>query len=312
MTHWYFQSIVGLFVLDQRSQLVEEFPFSTLDEFQHQEKALIKLKKKYPQIQPLPAEKVPVVLPLLRNKKYFPAFYQHNLLLTKQLIRASVDDDDLIMQTISNLEEVDKVSNILVKRLREWYGLYLPELSQQLPDHETFIQFVQEKSKLELMKELHLSESMGADLDPVHVQEFQYLTTEVAHLYALRKNHEAYLRVVMQKYCPNLLELAGPTIGAKLIELAKGLRRLAELPSSTLQLLGAEKALFRHLKTGSKSPKYGIIINHPFIQNAPRDKKGKAARLLADKLSFCARLDYFKGEFKAPQYQKELAEVFSK
>ena len=64
--------------------------------------------------------------------------------------------------------------------------------------------------------------------------------------------------------------------------------------------------MFRNLKTGSRSPKYGVIINHPLVQNAARDKKGKAARMLADKLSLCARLDFFKGEFKAPDYKKEL------
>ena len=110
----------------------------------------------------------------------------------------------------------------------------------------------------------------------------------------------------MTKYCPNLLELAGATIAARLIELGKGLKHLALLPASTVQLLGAEKALFRHLKTGSRSPKYGVIINHPLIQKAPRDKRGKAARMLADKLSLCARLDFFKGEFKALDYRIEL------
>ena len=116
---------------------------------------------------------------------------------------------------------------------------------------------------------------------------------------------------VMEKYCPNLLELAGVTIGAGLIELAKGLKHLALLPASTVQLLGAEKALFRHIKTGSRSPKHGIIINHPFVQSAGRELKGKAARMLADKLSLCARLDYFKGEFLAPMMKKELEAKFS-
>ena len=81
---------------------------------------------------------------------------------------------------------------------------------------------------------------------------------------------------------------------------------MALLPASTEQLLGAEKALFRHLKTGSRSPKFGVIFSHPIIQKASRKQKGKAARILADKLSLCARLDYFKGEFKAKEYRKEI------
>ena len=112
----------------------------------------------------------------------------------------------------------------------------------------------------------------------------------------------------MKKYCPNVLELAGVTIGAQLLELAKSLRRMAFLPASTIQLLGAEKALFRHLKTGSRSPKYGVIFQHPLIQNTKRSKRGKKARQLADKLSICAKLDFFKGEFLAKEYRKELEE----
>jgi len=94
------------------------------------------------------------------------------------------------------------------------------------------------------------------------------------------------------------------------MELGKSLKHLAMLPASTIQLLGAEKALFRHIKTGSRSPKHGIIINHSIVQKAKRNEKGKAARMLADKLSICAKLDYFKGEFKAKEYKKELEENF--
>ena len=113
----------------------------------------------------------------------------------------------------------------------------------------------------------------------------------------------------MKTYCPNLLELAGVTIGAKLIELGKSLKHLALLPASTIQLLGAEKALFRHIKTGARSPKYGVIHAHSLIQKVNRDRKGKAARTLADKLSLCCRLDFFKGEFKANEYREELEET---
>ncbi len=144
----------------------------------------------------------------------------------------------------------------------------------------------------------------------MHVNEIVKLSEEVLKLYKLRKKHEEYLQKVMQKYCPNLLELAGITTGAKLIELAKSLKRLAMLPASTIQLLGAEKALFRHIKTGSRSPKYGVIFQHPLIQKGKRNERGKIARSLADKLSLCCRLDYFKGEFKAKEYKEKLEKKF--
>ncbi|MEK6939373.1 MAG: C/D box methylation guide ribonucleoprotein complex aNOP56 subunit, partial [Nanoarchaeota archaeon] len=194
--------------------------------------------------------------------------------------------------------ELDKIANTMSKRLREWYSLYYPELSEQIENHEKYVELVLEQERE--------SESFGADLSESDLEEMKLLAGRILSIYALRKQHELYLEKIMTKYCPNLLELAGATIAARLIELGKGLKHLAMLPASTVQLLGAEKALFRHLKTGSRSPKYGVIINHPFIQNAPLDKKGKAARMLADKLSLCARLDFFKGEFKALDYRTEL------
>jgi len=90
-------------------------------------------------------------------------------------------------------------------------------------------------------------------------------------------------------------------IGAKLLEHAGSLKRMAEMPSSTIQILGAEKALFRHLKTGSRPPKYGVLLGHSIVQQMPKAKQGKAARVLADKISLAVRIDYFKGEFRGEQ-----------
>jgi nucleolar protein 56 len=181
-----------------------------------------------------------------------------------------------------------------------------------MADNAKFAELVAQKNKAELLKELKLSaeESMGANLGAEDLEEVKSLAESIGILYQLRHRHEAYLQQVMSKYCPNLLELAGATIGAKLLELGRGLKSLALLPASTIQLLGAEKALFRHIKTGAKSPKYGVIINHPLVQKCKHEDKGKVARALADKLSLCARLDYFKGEFKAPEYREELEKRF--
>jgi len=287
--HYTFKNVLGEFILDEKLNIVN---------------------KKVKDSKPLPQEKLPKVLEIFKDKKYFQQFYQENFKLTKKSIKNSVTEDQLITQAISNINELDKTSNLLSKRLREWYSLYLPEFSEQLSHNEKFVELAATKTREELMKEFGITDSMGADLENLHVDEIILLAKEIITLYSLRKNHEEYLQKVMKKYCPNLLELAGATIGAKLIELAKSLKRLAMLPASTVQLLGAEKALFRHIKTGSRSPKYGVIINHPIIQNAKKDEKGKSSRVLADKLSLCARLDFFKGEFKAPEYKKELEEKF--
>ncbi len=125
-------------------------------------------------------------------------------------------------------------------------------------------------------------------------------------MYQFKQSLLIYLEARLKKLLPNMTALAGVTIAARLLAGAGSARKLALLPASTIQLLGAEKALFRHLKSGAKSPKHGYIVNHPLIQKVGRSDKGKASRMLADKLALCARIDYFKGEFKADDYKKEL------
>ncbi len=248
---------------------------------------------------------LPEVLLKLKEKENFPKFYEKNLELTRKSIKDAVNEDDFITQAIANVQELDRVVNILSKRLREWHSLHFPELSEEIHDHQKYAELSQ-KDKEDLQKELQIPDSMGADFSKNDLAEVHLLAAEVNRMFELRKKHEDYLEGIMKKYCPNILELAGITIGARLLELSRGLKRMALLPASTVQLLGAEKALFRHLKTGSRSPKFGVIFSHPIIQKASRKQKGKAARILADKLSLCARLDYFKGEFKAKEYRKEI------
>ncbi|MBI2662526.1 hypothetical protein HYX11_03640 [Candidatus Woesearchaeota archaeon] len=310
--NYLFTNIIGTFILDDHFKIIDQITFKTVQDYLTKETSEQKLTKKHPLTKPLPPEKLALALNNFRNKKYHLEFYQKNLSLTKKAIRNSVTEDQLIIQAIANINELDKTINLLGKRLREWYSLHFPELSEKIDNHEKYAQFLLEKTRTELIKELNIdSEIMGADLDKTHLDEIKQLANQILQLRDLRYKHESYLHEVMQKYCPNILEMSGTTIGAKLIELARGLKQLAILPASTVQLLGAEKALFRHIKTGSRSPKYGVIINHPFIQNAPRDCKGKASRILADKITLCARLDYFHGEFKALEYKQDLEEKLS-
>ncbi len=297
--NYIFTNILGTFIFNENGTIIDSQLFKSIEEYKHKEQSEAKLQKKH-QAQPLPKDKLPQALLAFKDQKYYQDFYNKNLELTKLALKHAVNEDHLIMQAIANINELDKIANTMSKRLREWYSLYYPELSEQIENHEKYVQLVLEQERD--------AASFGADLSEQHLEEMKLLAGRILSIYSLRKQHEVYLEKIMTKYCPNLLELAGATIAARLIELGKGLKHLALLPASTIQLLGAEKALFRHLKTGSRSPKYGVIINHPLIQNARRDQKGKAARMLADKLSLCARLDYFKGEFKALDYRTELEE----
>jgi len=133
------------------------------------------------------------------------------------------------------------------------------------------------------------------------------LAASVKELFALRDKLESYLTGIMTELCPNVLALTGATIGARLLAQAGSLKRLMELPSSTVQLLGAEKALFRHLKNRKNlPPKYGILHEHPLVAKVNKSSRGKAARVLADKISLAARVDFFKGSFVGDRLRKDV------
>jgi len=227
-----------------------------------------------------------------------------NIEETKKKIKESVGFDDFIVQAINNIEEIKKVSNILVKRLREWYELYNPEFSREVSDHSKFVELILAN------KDKKIKESMGAELSKEDLNAIKELAKEAESLYKFNEKQEEYLKKIMEKNCPNITAVAGFLIGAKLIELAGRLKRLVLFPSSTVQILGAEKALFRHMKTGAKCPRHGVIVQHPLIASAPDSEHGKRARALADKILLAAKLDYFKGEFLGDKLRKELEEKF--
>lgn len=234
--------------------------------------------------------------------KKFQELRKTNIEETKKKVKESVKADNFIIQTISHIDELNRVSNILVKRLREWYELYNPEFSRRVRDHAKFVELILEK------KDKKEKESMGADFSKENLEPINKIASEIDVLFKLKEKQEKYLSGLMEKTCPNLTAVAGYLIGAKLISLAGSLKKLMEFPSSTVQLLGAEKALFRHMRTGAKSPKHGIIHEHPLVSKAK--EKGKAARAVADKISVAVKVDYFKGEFIGNKLRKELEDKF--
>ncbi|MBW2983558.1 NOP58 family protein [Candidatus Woesearchaeota archaeon] len=292
-----FTNIIGTFTLDEQFGIKSEKLFINSEQTIEIDNA--SLKK---------------ILQSLKNKKYFREFYKNNLVLTKQKIKQAVSDDLFIIQTISNIEEIDKVANTLVKRLREWYSYYLPEFSKSIQSHEKFVELILKKSKNELLKEIRIKkeESMGAELSKDDTKPIMALADQLKDLYQLKEKQKEYLENVMKRVCPNLLAIAGPLIGAKLIQHAGSLKHLVEFPASTVQLLGAEKALFRHMKTGARPPKYGLIYSHQLIAQAKKKEQGKVARGLADKISICVKVDYFKGEPIGDKLRKQLEKKFKK
>lgn len=229
--------------------------------------------------------------------------------MTKDKLKRDVTDDTLILTTVGNIEEVTKAAHTLAKKAREWHGFYFPEASRMIADHEGFVKATIAKGKAELMQELGIAESIGPDAKPKDEEALRTFLLAIANLYEEKKRLEAYLEGLMREHCPNITALAGASIGAKLLKEAGSLQRLASSTSTMVQMLGAEKALFRHLKNKKiPPPKHGHIINHPLLQKAKAVDKGKVARALADKITIAARVDYFKGEPVGERLRKELEE----
>lgn len=254
------------------------------------------------------------VLRAVKDPKFFAILRQKNIDLTKKSVRASVSPDILIMQAVSAIEEIDRGMNMMSKRLREWAAWWVPESENGIVDHAAFARLICDLDRELLLSQAGSSsaDSMGAELSKTDVDAIKAQAQACREVLASRDRHEIYLKDSMQVVCPNLNALAGHMIGAKLIVHAGGLKHLSELPSSTIQLLGAEKALFRHLKTGAKPPKHGLICNHPLVQSSRRADMGRVARALADKISIAVKVDYFKGQFIGDSLRSDLEKRFKR
>lgn len=308
-----FSSILGVFVFDERFNAVDELFFNNLEDYQNKEKFIEEIKNKHQNLKNPDEASLKKILPYFKNNKYLNEFHNINLQLTKFDVKKSVNDDTLVMQAINSVDELDKVINILIKRLREWYELYNPEFSISTENHEIFVGEILEKEKNELLKKININpdESIGADLEQEHLEPIKSLAHQIYDLFQLKKTQENYIANLMDELCPNIKAVCGVLVGARLIEHAKSLKRLSEMPASTIQILGAEKALFRHMKTGAKPPRHGIIVNHTLIAKSPQKMHGKIARALADKISIASKVDYFQGKFIGDKLREGLEKKFN-
>ena len=244
--------------------------------------------------------------------------------LAKMKVKTTIEKRDLLVaQAVQSVDDLDKSLNVFMSRVREWFGLHYPELDRQLDKHETYARLVVnlgtrenftaenlEKEGLPSKKANSIATvaaaSMGADLGDEDLAQIQGMCRNVLELYGVRNGLEKYVDEVMEEVAPNTKAIGGSLLGARLIALSGGLLSLAKLPASTIQVLGAEKALFRSLKTKARPPKHGIIFQHPAIHDAKRWQRGKIARALAGKLSIAARVDAFKGAFMGEKLKADL------
>jgi nucleolar protein 56 len=230
------------------------------------------------------------------------------------IARAAARRDLSAVQAVRAMDDLDKTLNLIAGRVREWYGLHLPEMDRIIERHDTYARLVAELGNrrnftnenliakgLPQEKAQELADaarkSMGAEIEDSDLEILRSFCRLMGDLYKFRENSETYVEEVMKQVAPNMTTIVGAALSARLISIAGSLENLAKMPASTLQVLGAEKALFRSLKTGARPPKHGVIFQHTAIHQSPRWQRGKIARALSGKLSIAARIDSFGGEF---------------
>ncbi len=230
--------------------------------------------------------------------------------LSSSIVTEVSERPDLhIIQAINSLDEIDKIANALSSRLREWYGLHFPELDNIIDSINGYAQIVIAGKRESLTKQvfedagfpeskvemlfLISTKSRGGDISDVNLSIVQSIAKQILDFHDLRKKLEEHVESEMTSIAPNLSAILGTAVGARILGRAGSLKRVAMLPASTIQVLGAEKALFRSLKTGSQPPKHGLLFQHAMVHSAPRWQRGKIARAVAAKAVIAARVDVF-------------------
>jgi len=228
--------------------------------------------------------------------------------LSRYKLKFSPDKvDTMIVQAISLLDDLDKELNNYAMRCREWYGWHFPEIGKIVTDNLAYAKTIQAIGRKDKTAETDLSSilpedveaevkaaaeiSMGTDMAEEDIVNVNYLCDQIIQISEYRMTLYDYLRNRMQAIAPNLTVLVGELVGARLISHAGSLLNLAKHPASTVQILGAEKALFRALKTKHDTPKYGLIYHASMVGQAGAKTKGKISRMLAAKSSLAARYD---------------------
>jgi nucleolar protein 56 len=254
-------------ILDEEREIVKD-----LDEFSVSEERLVKLGGKledgeFSDIEP---GKFNISQDLLHDAM---------MLLAQDKMKKAVTPETHIVQAINAVDDLIHTSNVLSERLREWYGHHNPEVEKHVLDENLAGMILQTMKE----EEETPTEDRTAMID---------LAESIESLNGTRKILEEGINKQMDIHAKNVAYLAGPLIGARLISRAGSLERLSFLPSGTIQILGAEKALFRHLKEGAKPPKHGVIFQHPFVHQAPYWQRGRIARAFAAKLAIAAKMDH--------------------
>ena len=249
--------------------------------------------------------------------------------VNEELAKAGVSKgfvrDKLIVNAVRAQRALEDNVNTQCETLREWYSIHFPELDGLLKENNDYAKVVGEIGSRDNMTEASLGkvledrryakaippiakESIGSDVSGEDLKAIQDYAKTILSSAGEEAELRAYIDKTMKEIAPNVSAVATPYVGALLLEQAGSLEKLARLPSSTIQVLGAQKAMFRFLKTGKLPPKYGVLYIHPLVSQAPKTNKGRIARALAGKISIAAKVDFYGGKPIGDRLKKESEE----
>ncbi len=229
--------------------------------------------------------------------------------------------DMMLGYLTKSIDELDEAIHMLTKKLEDLYSSYFPEFrhDDKRKYAEVIVKFDRKNTDSKIVEGIvgvakaadlvgKAQKSLGADLSAADMKIVRKYAQQIVDMHALRDELNAYQEKMAQEVCPNMKHVANAQIAAKLISHAGSLRKLALLPASTIQVLGAEKALFKHLRSKGRigSPKHGIIFQYPAIGAAPRHQRGRIARVLAAKLAIASKADAFSHRFIAEGLKNDL------
>lgn len=235
---------------------------------------------------------------------------------------AALRSRDVMLAHVSRtVEELEGVANLMGEKLEEMYSLYFPELKtgdrrsyvavvlnfdRENPSPASIDRFVGAGKAAAICEKAKASS--GGELKAKDVEKIRELARGIEGVYSLMDSYEEYTGELAKEVCPNIEHLVGGKLAGKLVALAGSLKKLSLMPASTIQVLGAEKALFKHLKNrkGVAPPKHGVIFQYPAISQSPKRARGKIARALAAKLSIAAKADAETKRFIAPMLKQNL------
>ena len=240
-----------------------------------------------------------------KNGKHLAEFLnEFGIKYSMSFLSVAVTRDKLLLQASSALEDMTRITNIYAERLWEWFSLHYPEANRKdivenvahYGNRKNFPKFVS---------------SLGIELKESDEKALKSYSLMIKESMEGKKRLEKYVAETSKDIMPNFSSIIDPLLAARFLSLAGSLEKLARMPASTIQLLGAEKALFRHLKQQGKSPKFGILFQDGRIQSAPEDKRGKVARIISSKLMQAARIDFYSGRFEE-KLKNDLGKELSK